>query len=349
MSDEQRRELYAYPGDGGGPSGAKEGGRDQADIARLLRALNDDLRDDEPAQSRSGPPTEPTSLETPPRQPSPSRTIGGKPSRIAVGFAVVAAAAIGLGSIFFSGPSVPTGSDEPPNLIVPSGGASTSVGPPGASVARGGGASSFVSPASPPTVSQPTVSPPVIPPSAASAPAGMLTPGQTATIVRPQSDSSAAEGATVVVQPLSPDVGPQSPQPQSPQSQSPQSQSPLSPSSAASQNAPKPAPPRQAVAAPTPPKPAPTAPAVKTTAPVGGAGNWAVQVGTFSVSANADQLARRLSQNGRQAYVVDWQDRQGRTWKAVRVGNFANETTARGAAAQLRTEMNLSGQVIDLR
>ncbi|HRQ80587.1 MAG TPA: SPOR domain-containing protein, partial [Azospirillaceae bacterium] len=104
---------------------------------------------------------------------------------------------------------------------------------------------------------------------------------------------------------------------------------------------------------PTPPKPAPTptpaTPAGKTAAPVGGAGGWAVQVGTFSVSANADQLARRLSQNSRQAYVVDWQDRQGRTWKAVRVGNFANEAAARAAAAQLKSEMSLSGQVIDLR
>lgn len=329
MSDEQRRELYAYPGEGDSPSGAKEGGRDQADIARLLRALNDDLRDDEPSQSRNPPRVEPASLETPPRHLSSSRTIGGKPSMIAVGFAVVAAAAIGLGSILFSGPSVPNGGGEPPNLIVPSGGASTSGAAPGAPAARVGAATSFAPPAS-----QPLVSPPVIPPSAAPVPAGMLTPGQTATIVRPQADPSVAEGATVVVQPLSPDVGPSATPP-------------------ASQNTPKPSPPRQAVAtpAPTPPKPAPApaAPAAKTVAPVGGAGHWAVQVGTFSVSTNADQLARRLSQNGRQAYVVDWQDRQGRTWKAVRVGNFANEAAARSAAAQLKSEMSLSGQVIDLR
>lgn len=337
MSDEQRRELYAYPGEADGQAAAKEGGRDQADIARLLRALNDDLRDDEPASPRGGLRAEPASpAPPPPRYPSTGRMIGGKPSSIAVGVAVVAAAAIGLGSILFSGPSTPNGGGEPPNLIVPSGGASTA-----APSAQSPSAQSTVRGAGTAAIAQPVAPPPIIPPSAASAPTGMLTPGQTATIVRPQTDPGASESATVVVQPLAPDVGPAVP-----------AASPAAPPRAPSPAAAAKPPP---VAAPVKTAPAPVAPPVATpspaskTPPVGGAGNWAVQVGTFSVSANAEQLARRLSQNGRQAYVVDWQDRQGRTWKAVRVGNFANEAAARGTAAQLKTEMNLSGQVIDLR
>lgn len=321
MSDERRRELYANPGDGDGSAATKEGGRDQADIARLLRALNEDLRDDEPAPPRGGPRAEPTSAAAPPRRPSSTGgMIGGRPSTIVVGVAIVAAAAIGLGSVLISGPSAPVGG-EPPNLIVPS-----------------QTAAERQAAAPPPAVSFP----PVATPPATAVPAG-LTPGQTATIVRPQTDPSASESATVVVQPLFPDAGPTAPQPVQAQQ--------------AGQTAPKPAsaqptsaqPTSAQPAAPTPPKPAATAaPAVKT-APVGGAGHWAVQVGTFSVSANADQLARRLSQSGRQAYVVDWQDRQGRTWKAVRVGNFSGEAAARGVAAQLKSEMNISGQVIDLR
>lgn len=344
MSDEQRRELYAYPGEADGQAAAKEGGRDQADIARLLRALNDDLRDDAPPSGRTGAQADAFAAAAPLR-PSPSaRAMGGKPSTIAVGVAVVAAAAIGLGSILFSGPSAPNGGGEPPNLIVPSGGTSTAAPSAQSPSVQSPSAQQTVRGAGTAGPAQPVAPPPIIPPSAASAPTGMLTPGQTATIVRPQTDPGTSESATVVVQPLAPDAGPavSATAPAAP----PRAPSPaVAPGAAA-----KP----PAVAAPVKPAPAP-APAPAAAAPasktpqVGGAGNWAVQVGTFSVSANAEQLARRLSQNGRQAYVVDWQDRQGRTWKAVRVGNFSGEAAARGAAAQLKTEMNLSGQVIDLR
>lgn len=332
MSDEQRRELRAIPGDRpvDGDAAQTGGGRDQADIARLLRALNDDLRDDSPPPLR-GPRVEPSASS--PASPPSGRAMGGRPSTIAVAVAVVAAAAIGLGSILFVDSGTPSGG-EPPNLIVPSqpSPAATSKHDDGPAplIARGTGAAAVQAPASPP----------VIAPSASSAPVGLLTPGQTATIVRPQTDAGAVEGATVVVQPLAPaDGGPSSAPTPAPTPVPVPAATPAKPATVAVAKPP----PRSAAA---PPAAAPT-PSTETTP--GGPGRWAVQVGTFSVSANADQLARKLSQNGRQAYVVDWQDRQGRTWKAVRVGNFTGETAARGAAAQLKSEMNLSGQVIDLR
>ena len=327
MSDEQRRERYANPGDGDGSAAAQEGGRDHADIARMLRALNDDLRDDAPPpRGLRGEPAAPSGemaargpfLSAGPAGRLSGGMIGGRPSVLAVAVAVIAAAAIGLGSILFSGDGgKPSG--EPPNLLVPSRTAAEQ------------------QTAVPPVAAAPAARP--------AAPSSLLTPGQTTTIVRPQTDPGAGEGATVVVQPLPPDVA-------APPSRAP---APAAPAAAAKPLPAAPAKPVTAAPATTAPAapataaPATAAPATATKPTPGGGGHWAVQVGTFSVSANADQLAHRLSQSGRQAYVVDWQDRQGRTWKAVRVGNFAGEAAARGVAAQLKSEMNLSGQVIDLR
>lgn len=330
MSDEQRRELYAYPGDGDGSAAAKEGGRDQADIARLLRALNDDLRDDAPPpRGLRGEPAAPAG-EMAARGPYTSAgpagrrsggMIGGRPSVLAVAVAVTAAAAIGLGSILLSGEGGKPGG-EPPNLIVPSRTRAEQ---------------------------QNTAAPPAaLAPARPAAPSSLLTPGQTTTIVRPQTEPGAGEGATVVVQPLSPDVGAPPPRTPAPAAPAAVATKPL-PAAPAKLVTPPPATAAPASAAPATALPATAAPSTATKQTTGGGGHWAVQVGTFSVSANADQLAHRLSQSGRQAYVVDWQDRQGRTWKAVRVGNFTGEAAARGAAAQLKSEMNLSGQVIDLR
>ncbi|MFP5516938.1 MAG: SPOR domain-containing protein [Alphaproteobacteria bacterium] len=79
------------------------------------------------------------------------------------------------------------------------------------------------------------------------------------------------------------------------------------------------------------------------------AGRYTVQVGTFSVTANADSLAQRLQGGGFQAYTVDWTDSSNRSWRAVRVGGFADQTAARREAEQLKTKMGLNPVVITAR
>jgi septal ring-binding cell division protein DamX len=338
LSDDERKELRAYPADraGGDLGRPASGEREQADIARLLRALNDDLRDDPPPREAGSP------ASPPPQQQPPLRGPGRRPSLLLVGVGIIAAAAIGLGSLLFtgSGPSPapgrvisarPGGDETPPALIARAGGDASA---PAVSGPITTGVAPFVPSA-----------PVVVAPSQVPASPRLLTPGQTATIVRPApvepppspAETPSSGGATVVVQPLAP--------------------APAVSAPAAPVASPPPAAPR-VVASPSP-KPVPTTPAKPAPAPVpapasagavpGGPGHWAVQVGTFSVAGNAEQLVRKLGQNGRAAYVVEWQDRQGRTWKAVRVGNFTSEAAARAAVDELKTRMDLTGQLINLR
>lgn len=74
-----------------------------------------------------------------------------------------------------------------------------------------------------------------------------------------------------------------------------------------------------------------------------------MQVGTFSVTANADSLAQRLQGGGFQAYTVDWTDSSNRSWRAVRVGGFADQAAARREAEQLKSKMGLNPVVITAR
>jgi septal ring-binding cell division protein DamX len=335
LSDDERKELRAYPADraGGDLGRPASGEREQADIARLLRALNDDLRDDPPVREGG------IAAPPPPQQQPSLRGPGRRPSLLLVGVAIIAAAAIGLGSLLFtgSGPSPapgrvisarPGGDETPPALIARAGGDASA---PAVSGPLSTGVAPFVPSA-----------PVVVPPSQVPASPRLLTPGQTATIVRPTpvepppspAETPSAGGATVVVQPLAP-------APAAPVASPP----PAAPRVVASP-APKPVPTTPAKPAPVP---APAPASASAGAVPGGPGHWAVQVGTFSVAGNAEQLVRKLGQNGRSAYVVEWQDRQGRTWKAVRVGNFTSESSARAAVGELKTRMDLTGQLINLR
>jgi cell division septation protein DedD len=337
LSDDERKELRAYPADraGGDLGRPASGEREQADIARLLRALNDDLRDDPPVREAG------SAAPPPQQQQPPQRGPGRRPSLLMVGVAIIAAAAIGLGSLLFtgSGPSPapgrvisarPGGDETPPALIARAGGdaASAPVAP--------GPLSTGVAPFVP-------SAPVVVPPSQVPASPRLLTPGQTATIVRPTpveppspAETPSSGGATVVVQPLAPAAPVASPPPAAPR--------------VVASPAPKPVPTTPAKPAPAPvPTPAPAPASASAGAVPGGPGHWAVQVGTFSVAGNAEQLVRKLGQNGRSAYVVEWQDRQGRTWKAVRVGNFTSESSAKAAVGELKTRMDLTGQLINLR
>lgn len=98
------------------------------------------------------------------------------------------------------------------------------------------------------------------------------------------------------------------------------------------------------------PKPAPKA-AAPSAAPSATppAGRYTVQVGTFTVTANADSLAQRLQGSGFQAYTVDWTDSSNRSWRAVRVGGFPDPAAAKREAEQLKSKMGLNPVVVTTR
>nr|WP_295830509.1 SPOR domain-containing protein [uncultured Azospirillum sp.] len=79
------------------------------------------------------------------------------------------------------------------------------------------------------------------------------------------------------------------------------------------------------------------------------AGRYTVQVGTFTVTANADSLAQRLQGSGFQAYTVDWTDSSNRSWRAVRVGGFPDPAAAKREAEQLKSKMGLNPVVVTTR
>lgn len=61
---------------------------------------------------------------------------------------------------------------------------------------------------------------------------------------------------------------------------------------------------------------------------------WSVQLGAFGEKANADQLARRVSTYGFDAYVAEFRS-NGATMYRVRVGGFATENQADAAASSI--------------
>ena len=75
------------------------------------------------------------------------------------------------------------------------------------------------------------------------------------------------------------------------------------------------------------------------------AGGWAVQVGSFSSRANADQLAEWCREQGYGARVLPGQD-SGRTLYRVRAGPYASRDEARAAVAELAL-LGRSGFVSD--
>jgi hypothetical protein len=93
------------------------------------------------------------------------------------------------------------------------------------------------------------------------------------------------------------------------------------------------------------PKPAPAA-----TGPAApSASRFAIQVGTFSVAANADDVKRKLETHGYPVQVIDWTDKAGKAWRAVRVGPYKTDTDARKAATDLKSGLNIAGQVLVVR
>lgn len=78
-------------------------------------------------------------------------------------------------------------------------------------------------------------------------------------------------------------------------------------------------------------------------------GGYAIQVGTFQVAANAEGLARTLTAKGYGAYVADWTDDRGNTWKVVRVGPYPSQGQAMRQKQEMGKALALSGVVLRLR
>lgn len=120
---------------------------------------------------------------------------------------------------------------------------------------------------------------------------------------------------------------------------------------------PAPEPVKAAKPAPSAEKPAAEKPApVSTetvkplTPPAAGGGRFAIQVGTFSVPANADDLKKKVEAKGLPVMIVNWTDKAGKAWRAVRVGPYKTDAEARKAAEELRGGgLNLSPQVVTIR
>lgn len=102
------------------------------------------------------------------------------------------------------------------------------------------------------------------------------------------------------------------------------------------------------------PKPAVSKPAMAkpTESPAGApsaGGRYAIQIGTFKVAENADSLTRKLQGGGFPAYTLGWTDASNQSWRAVRVGGYADAAAAKRAAGELKTKMGVDSVVVTTR
>jgi len=86
---------------------------------------------------------------------------------------------------------------------------------------------------------------------------------------------------------------------------------------------------------------------VKPTTPAGG--GYAILVGSFSVEANAQELARKLTVKGFPAVVVGFLGQDGREWRAVRVGPYKTVEEARRVSTRLPPDLKLQPRVVGTR
>ncbi|PWC45972.1 hypothetical protein TSA6c_03325 [Azospirillum sp. TSA6c] len=339
------------------------------DIAKLLRALNEDLRADPQDDDVEYEEEEPAAR---------SRLPLGK-----IALALVAAGGIAVGVVYF-------GSGDPAPVTTAANSGAPMVPAPAITRAPANQAPANPAPGTtaPATGSLPT--PATTPPAAATqTPPVQSAPAQTA--------PSAAPAPPVAALPASPPPVLKVPEPPSvpatapaaapkprataPADSTPAVQKPESPKSeAAKPEAPKQeapadtgslqamlAPPKEAAKRPsaampaapaTPPaassgtgEPKQAAKAAAPSAPAAQApaGRYTVQVGSFSVTGNADSLVQRLQGNGFQAYTVDWTDSSNRSWRAVRVGGYPDPAAAKREAEQLKSKMGLNPVVVTTR
>lgn len=90
--------------------------------------------------------------------------------------------------------------------------------------------------------------------------------------------------------------------------------------------------------------------AVESTAPTTTpGGRYAVQLGSFHVAENAEALVRKLQGSGYRAYALDWTDASQQSWRVVRVGGFGDTAAAKRAAGELKAKVGLDPVVVSTR
>ncbi|WP_377808850.1 SPOR domain-containing protein [Azospirillum sp. A29] len=339
------------------------------DIAKLLRALNEDLRADPQDDDVEYEEEEPAAR---------SRLPLGK-----IALALVAAGGIAVGVVYF-------GSGDPAPVTTAANSGAPMVPAPAITRAPANQAPANPAPGAtaPATGSLPT--PATTPPAAATQPPPVQSaPAQTTAAAAPPPPVAAlpASPPPVLKVPEPPSVPatapaaapkpratapadstpaiqkPESPKPETAKPEVPKQEAPADTGSLQAMLAPPkeaakrpsaatpaaPAPPPAASSGTGEPKQAAKAAAPSTPATQAPAGRYTVQVGSFSVTGNADSLVQRLQGNGFQAYTVDWTDSSNRSWRAVRVGGYPDPAAAKREAEQLKSKMGLNPVVVTTR
>ncbi|MBB3267398.1 cell division septation protein DedD [Azospirillum sp. OGB3] len=344
------------------------------DIARLLRALNDDLKAD-PAEDDDD-------LLSP--------DTGRKAERhLPIGkIAAALAAAIGIGAVVVmldQGGEAPSAPPAPLITAVPSAPAPGGASPGTVTPAKPEALITRTAPApapsqqtpmqtqtivAPPTVVTPPMALPQIPPPALKVPEPPVLPSPAPAAAKP---AEPAPHPVETVESAKPPAHPPASTIAPPPAEPAKAPAPVKSAETAELQAMLSAPPppgagqRPAAArpAPQPAKPTPrtasTAPATApSTAPSSGVltppasasapdGRYTVQVGSFQQADNAEGLVRRLRGLGFNAYALDWTDAEQRSWHVVRVGGYADTAAARQAAASLKGKVEAQPIVVSTR
>lgn len=340
------------------------------DIAKLLRALNEDLKAD--------PIDDVADIDEDEEELAPARGLPlGK-----IAAALLAAAGIGFAVVMLdptgSAPTEPaagTAALVPPAPAItraPAPAATPPAPPPAAPesmIARApapsaapAGPPASAAPAPPPPVAVPAAPPPAlkVPEPPALPPVASATPAPRAPVAK------AAEAPPPAPAPRAeaPRAEPAAPPPAAaPPAASPKAtdgselQAMLAPPKELREVKRTPAKPAETKAAETKaaePKPAvsKSAMAKPTESPAGApsaGGRYAIQIGTFKVAENADSLTRKLQGGGFPAYTLGWTDASNQSWRAVRVGGYADAAAAKRAAGELKTKMGVDSVVVTTR
>lgn len=332
---------------------------DRDNIARLLRELNEDLND---GSARQGLTDEDEDRRRDPR--------GGLPmARIAVALLVAGGIAFGVVMLDHNTPAPADDAAPAPVLAAARPPATESL------ITRSPGPAqpapaAAAQPAAAPTQQSPTQQSPTLPNATQQTPTAQTptpqTPPPPPAAVQPAPSAAAAPPAQPASRPVAPapaappsvttNAAPtntaelqallRSPAPAQPPAPQPPATQPQAarPAAGQAQSAPTQSAQPQTAQLQTAARPA--APA-RQAAPAGN-GRYAVQVGSFTVSDNAEALVRKLADQGYNAYAFDWTDRNQRAWRTVRVGNFASDAEARRAADELK-RLNLPTSVVTTR
>lgn len=329
------------------------------DIAKLLRALNEDLKAD-PIDDVADIDEDEEEL-APPRGLPLGKIAAALLTAAGIGFAVVMLDPTG------SVPTEPaTGTaalvPPPPAITRAPTPAATPAPPPAAPesmIARApapsaapAAAPASAAPAPPPPVAAPAAPPPVlkVPEPPALPPVASATPAPRAPTAKPAEAPPPAPAPRAEAPRAEPAAPPPAPAPKV--TDGGELQAMLAPPKEPREVKRAPAKPAEAKAVESKPatsKPILAKPAESPAGAPSVGGRYAIQIGTFKVAENADSMTRRLQGGGFPAYTLGWTDASNQSWRAVRVGGYADAAAAKRAAGELKTKMGVDSVVVTTR